>query len=201
MENKIIHEIDFLAVEHIIFCMALLVKRMDYKMDRKKVVIHDLRQDVANTLLGSLSSDYVVIDANAKSAKCIGCFECWLKKPGFCKFPDKLQTVGQLVLSSEKLIIITEMLYGGVSIPVKRVLDRSIPGITPFFKKREGKLHHLQRYKSETEVVAVFYNAENLSDSEKAQGEEYVKAMGLNYNSMHNDIYFINGTDLRGVKL
>ena len=166
-------------------------------VDRKKIIIHDLPQAVANALFSSLDSDYIVIDANMKAAKCIGCFNCWLKIPGFCIFRDKLENVGQLVLSSKKLIIITEMLYGGVSIPVKRVLDRSIPGITPFFKMKEGKLHHWQRYKTETEILAIFHNSDNLSDSEKSQGEEYINAMGLNYYSKHNDIYYIMDNELK----
>lgn len=174
-------------------------KEKIYMIDRKKIVIHDLPHDLAANIFDSLGDDYIIIDANMKAAKCIGCFKCWLKNPGVCAFADKLENVGQLVLSSKKLIIITEMLYGGVSIPVKRVLDRSIPGITPFFKKRKGQLHHLQRYKSETEINAVFYNSENLSYNEKIQGEEYIEAMGLNFYSKHNDVLFIKGTNLREV--
>ncbi|MEA4852766.1 MAG: flavodoxin family protein [Christensenella sp.] len=164
--------------------------------DRKKIIIHDLPHNLATAMFEFLSDDYIIIDANIKAAKCIGCFECWLKNPGVCTFADELENVGQLVFSSKKLIIITEMLYGGVSIPVKKVLDRSIPGITPFFKKRKGQLHHLQRYQSETEINAVFYNSDHLSASEKAQGEEYIEAMGLNFYSKHNEVLFINGADL-----
>ena len=170
-------------------------------MERKKIIIHDLPHHIASKLFNSLDDEYVVIDANMNAAKCIGCFRCWLKNPGFCTFADKLENVGQLVLSSEKLIIITKMLYGGVSIPIKKVLDRSIPGITPFFKKREGQLHHLQRYKTKTNILAVFYNCNNISNREKSQGKDYIKAMGLNYNSKHNDVYFINDTNFKGVTL
>ena len=168
-------------------------------IDRKKIIIHDLPHDLADNMFASFEDDCIVVDANVKAAKCIGCFNCWLKTPGICRFSDKLQNVGQLVLSSKNLIIITEMLYGGVSIPVKRVLDRSIPGITPFFKKKNGQLHHLQRYKSETEIKAIFYSTEKLSAVEKKQGKEYIEAMGLNFHSKHNEVLFVNFTDLSEV--
>ena len=170
-------------------------------LNRKKLILHDLPQDLAAKTFGGLGDDYLVIDCNLKAAKCTGCFKCWLKTPGICGFADKLENIGQLVLTSKKLIIITEMLYGGVSIPVKRVLDRCIPGITPFFKKKNRQLHHLQRYPLETEITAVFYNAAALSAHEKTQGQEYIQAMGLNFYSKHNDILFVNGTDVSEVIL
>ena len=73
------------------------------------------------------------------------------------------------------------------------MLDRSIPEITPFFKKKQSQLHHLQRYKTETEITAIFYNADNLTNEDKAQGEAYITAMGLNFYSKHNDVLFIDG--------
>lgn len=168
---------------------------------RKKIILHDLPYNAAEKLFAGRKDDYLIIDANERAARCIGCFQCWLKTPGVCKFSDRLQTVGQAILSSEKLIIITEMLYGGLSIPVKRVIDRSIPGITPFFKKRNGQLHHLQRYKSETEIKIIFYNAENASKEEKVQAMDYIEALGLNFYSRKNEILFLKSDDLNEAKI
>lgn len=168
---------------------------------RKKVIIHDLEDDILDEVFSLSSDDYVIIDAKKRASKCIGCFKCWLKTPGVCGFSDRLQNVGQLVLSSEYLIIISEMLYGGVSIPVKKILDRSIPGVTPFFKVKNGQLHHLQRYKSETEIKMIFYNVENISNSEKAQSIEYIEAMGINFYSKQNEVLFISNMDLSEIIL
>ena len=167
----------------------------------KKVIIHDLPLDLANQIFDSLSSDYVVFDANLNAARCVGCFECWLKKPGVCKFSDRLEHVGAYILSSERFIIISTMLYGGVSIPIKRILDRSIPGITPFFKKRFGKLHHLRRYQTNTEITAYYYNVQNNTEEEKKHGKEYIDAMGINYYSKKNEVFYIDGIDLIEVKI
>ena len=169
--------------------------------ERKKVIIHDLPDILSERMFSSLGSDFVVINANAKAAGCIGCFKCWLKTPGVCGFSDKLQDVGPLVLSSKELIIITEMLYGGLSVPVKKIIDRSIPGITPFFKKRFNKLHHLQRYKTQTNIKAIFYNTENITEEEKIHSQNYIDAMGINYHSEHNDVLYLKDMDFSGVSL
>ena len=171
-------------------------------MDKnKKIIIHDLSFESANQLFDSLSDEYVIFDANKASAHCIGCFECWLKKPGVCKFPDRLKYVGASILSSQQLIIISTIQYGGVSIPIKKILDRSIPGITPFFKKRFGKLHHYRRYKSYTQIKAYFYNTKDVDQIEIDQAKEYIEAMGINYYSKHNDVFYIGSMDVSEVKL
>ena len=167
----------------------------------KKIILHDLSSEMADELFGNLNDDYIIFDANLSSARCIGCFECWLKKPGVCKFPDRLQSVGSCILSSEKLIIFSTILYGGVSVRIKNILDRSIPGITPFFRKRFGKLHHLQRYKSETEVSVYYYNVKEISQRERQLASEYITAMGINFYSKKNDIHFIEETAFSEVAL
>lgn len=85
------------------------------------------------------------------------------------------------MLSSEQIILISEILYGGVSIPVKRVLVRYIPCITPFFKKRFVKLHYLQRYKTETSIKAFYYNTKNNTEEEIKQSKEFIEAVGINF--------------------
>ena len=167
----------------------------------KIIIIHDLPQNISENLFSSLSDEYVVYDANLASARCIGCFECWLKKPGVCRFPDRLENVGAYILSSKKVIIISTMLYGGVSIPIKKILDRTIPGITPFFKKRFGKLHHYRRYNTYTKITAYYYNTKDISKEEKLQGKEYIEAMGINYYSNENKVFYIDEMDFSEVVL
>lgn len=43
-----------------------------------KVIIHDLGDEITNTLEKS-SEDSVVLHANNQYASCQGCFKCWLK--------------------------------------------------------------------------------------------------------------------------
>lgn len=48
-----------------------------------KVILHDLGEEIAIPL-GKKDKDSVVIHANNQYAPCRGCFQCWLKNPGFC---------------------------------------------------------------------------------------------------------------------
>lgn len=168
---------------------------------RRKVILHDLPPEISSTLFSSLDDSWVMIDGNMKAARCIGCFKCWLKTPGICAFSDKLEDVGKLILSSEQLVIITQMLYGGVSIPVKKVLDRCIPGVNPFFKKKCGKLHHLQRYPTQMSLKAIYYHSKSNTQEEKLHGQAYMEAMGINFHSKHTEVFYIDHEDFSGVSL
>lgn len=167
----------------------------------KRVIIHDLPNEVALKLFVDLDDEYIVFNAKKPAANCVGCFECWLKEPGKCKFDDNLENIGTYILASKELIIFSEVLYGGVSIPIKRILDRSIPGITPFFKKRFGKLHHYRRYQSYTQINAYFYNTKMLDDKELQQVKKYIEAMGTNYYSEKNSVNYISDMDFSEVDL
>ncbi|MGL5123234.1 MAG: hypothetical protein ACRC6K_03610 [Fusobacteriaceae bacterium] len=180
----------------------LKVKKKEFAMvKRKKVIIHDLPDILSRELFLFLNDDYKIINANIKSASCNGCFKCWLQTPGICQFKDKFENIGEIIFSSEKLIIITQLLYGGLSIPIKKVIDRSIPGITPFFKKRYGKLHHLLRYKTQISIKTIFYNVKNSSKEEIKQSKNYIEAMSINYNSIQNEIIYIKSIDFSKVSL
>lgn len=167
--------------------------------DAQHIIIHDLPDRISDNLLKHCSPDTIIFNANQQAARCIGCFRCWLKTPGVCTFSDSLQQVGQLVLSAAQVTIITQMLYGGVSVPVKRVLDRCIPGVTPFFCFKKGLLHHLQRYPNESSMNIIFYNAQQLSKREKQHGAAYAAAMGTNFYAKHQNVLFVNGTDFSEV--
>ena len=71
--------------------------------------------------------------AGPKTVRCKGCFECWLKMPGKCCMADHSEMIGSRIAVTERVIIISKSIYGGFAAPVKRVLDRSIPGVLPFF--------------------------------------------------------------------
>lgn len=100
-----------------------------------KVIIHDLGDEITNTLEKS-SEDSVVLHANNQYASCQGCFKCWLKNAGFCIMKDSLQHIGALVGQSDPLIIVSQCCYGGYSSPVKAILDRAIGDSLPFLDRK-----------------------------------------------------------------
>ena len=88
-------------------------------------------------------------------AACQGCFECWVKTPGECKIDDYGRDVAEKMVHSDLIIHFTPITFGGYSSELKKVIDRFIPTILPFFTKRNGETHHKYRYEKRGAIIAV----------------------------------------------
>lgn len=138
------------------------------------------------------SSCFSVINAAQPVAKCSGCFKCWLKNPGKCTFADAMEHIGSRILTSDEIIIVCKSLYGGFSVNVKRIIDRAIPGVLPFFEKKNQELHHCKRYAATPAIKAIFYDAEEMTEPEKAQAQNMIAAMALNFHASDFSVVFTN---------
>jgi len=89
-------------------------------------------------------------------AHCQGCFECWLDTPGLCKTDgDAGREITGALIGSDLLVLLTPVTFGGYSSEIKKVLDRSICIVSPFFRRIDGEVHHKRRYKRYPAVAAV----------------------------------------------
>ena len=95
-----------------------------------RTIIHDLK-DISHL---KLNSDDILVGEVKNN--CIGCFSCWVKHPLNCIFNDKIKNNGKNVLDSDELIIISKCVNGSYSSKVKRILERSISYVLPFFTVR-----------------------------------------------------------------
>jgi len=130
-----------------------------------KILVHDLNeQDFFQ--LGIAVNDYKVINANAASAPCAGCFNCWFVTPGMCKINDWLQNSG--IGNSEETVIISQNCYGGYSEQIKKVFDRGIPASLPFFTYRSWKIRHIRRCKINRKQLTVILYGDFLETERKA---------------------------------
>jgi multimeric flavodoxin WrbA len=77
---------------------------------------------------------------------CIGCFECWVKTPGVCRFNDDGIKIAKKIIKSDLLIFLTSVTFGGYSSELKKALDRIICLVSPFFTSINGETHHKPRY-------------------------------------------------------
>lgn len=77
---------------------------------------------------------------------CLGCFECWTKSPGLCRIADAGRDVAAHVIQSDLVIFLTPVTFGGYSSQLKKVVDRLIVLILPFFTQIDGEVHHKARY-------------------------------------------------------
>jgi len=81
-----------------------------------------------------------------KIAYCVGCFECWVKTPGECRFKDDGREIAKQFIQNDLAVYLTPVTFGGYSAQLKKALDRIICLISPFFKKINGEVHHKKRY-------------------------------------------------------
>jgi multimeric flavodoxin WrbA len=137
-----------------------------------RLIIHDLNDE--EFAVQDIVDKDTKIFAAGKFAHCQGCFKCWVKTPGTCVINDGLKHIGAFIGKSNEMVIISRNCYGGYSESVKRVMDRSISALLPFFTWRDKMIHHIHRYKSTRKCLTVILYG-NFTDLEKETAEGIVE--------------------------
>lgn len=88
-----------------------------------------------------------------KVANCIGCFGCWVKTPGKCVIRDDAVGVYPLIAQSENLLYVSRLYCGSFDVPMKTMLERTIPVQQAFLRLHHGETHHVQRDVTEKSAV------------------------------------------------
>jgi multimeric flavodoxin WrbA len=153
-----------------------------------KILVHDLNENDFSQL-GNIKNDFKVINTNAVSAPCVGCFNCWFVTPGKCKINDYLQN--SELWNSEETIVISQNCYGGYSEQVKKALDRSVPASTPFFTYRSWKIRHIKRYRIKRKQLTVILYGDFLEKESRA-AEKIVEANRSTMGFKKANLYMIN---------
>lgn len=169
-----------------------------------KLLIHDLEKENFNEIFGTIKEDVMVIDDNNTIRNCIGCFGCWIKKPGECVIVDDYNNMGELLSKCIELIIISRCFYGGFSPFVKNVIDRCNAYAHPYFDIRNNELHHRRRYNNNFELSVYFYG-ENITEKEKMTAKKLIQANAINKDCGIKNIMFVQNInsikDLEGVAI
>lgn len=79
-------------------------------------------------------------------AWCQGCFECWTTTPGLCKINDAGRDLAREFVQADAVVLLTPSRFGGLSSEIKKLLDRTIGMLLPFFRNVGGETHHPPRY-------------------------------------------------------
>jgi len=111
---------------------------------------------------------------------CIGCFNCWFKTPGICVFDDVSRSICEDFVKSDIVLYVGPIKYGCYSPVIKRVFDRQIPNVLPFFEEVHGEMNHSPRYDKYPELVTLGYS-EDISDEEEETFSSLVTANGINF--------------------
>lgn len=90
-----------------------------------------------------------------KMGSCIGCFGCWLKKPGICLEADPGRELARAVVQSDTTILFSPVTFGGYGSEIKKIQDRWLPLILPDFGLYHGEVHHRPRYSQYPRLVGI----------------------------------------------
>ncbi len=88
-------------------------------------------------------------------ADCVGCFGCWIKTPGECIINDAAKDIAKRMAAADLKVFVTPIVFGGYSYELKKMLDRQICLILPFFTKINGEVHHAPRYEHNGKLVSI----------------------------------------------
>ncbi|MCI5143001.1 MAG: hypothetical protein D3909_14975, partial [Candidatus Electrothrix sp. ATG1] len=83
---------------------------------------------------------------NIRINQCVNCFNCWIKTPGRCFHDDAGADILKAILKSDMVVLFTPVVFGGYSSELKKIIDRFLPLVLPFFRENHGEIHHPPRY-------------------------------------------------------
>ena len=86
---------------------------------------------------------------------CIGCFDCWTRTPGQCRFRDDGSVVLKDVVNADALALVGPVTFGGYGARTKRTLDRMLPVLSPMMAKQDGEVYRRKRYRRMPALVAI----------------------------------------------
>lgn len=153
-----------------------------------RTIIHDLKENEINFS----EYDKVISSINCNK-NCIGCFSCWVKHPRKCALKDEYPDIVQYIKDSDELVLISKCRYGCYSSEVKRVLERCIGYVLPYFEIRNNEIHHKSRYDKNLKLFTYFYG--DISNHDKKCVENLVKANSINLNAYEYSIKYVDNLE------
>jgi multimeric flavodoxin WrbA len=90
-----------------------------------------------------------------KLAHCLGCFGCWVETPGMCVEADAGREIAKAIIQSDTTVLFTPVTFGGYSPELKKMVDRFIQLISPYFQMDHGEVHHPPRYAHRPRLMVV----------------------------------------------
>jgi multimeric flavodoxin WrbA len=144
----------------------------------RELILHDLSELQAQDLIPAPRPDLTVFAALPLVKSCQGCFGCWIKTPGRCVLIDRATDLAAHLASRDRVTLVSRLVFGSLSPPVKAVVDRFIGFISPFFEYKNGRMFHQRRYPKSPSFRYFFYGPRFGTNLETAQ--KLAVANGLN---------------------
>jgi multimeric flavodoxin WrbA len=145
-----------------------------------------LLKEIANSLSNAMrEGDWeteILELGEMEIAGCMGCFGCWMKTPGICVIDDISRELARKIISSDLLVYLTPIVFGGYSYHLKKAVDRMISVVLPFFEKVDGEIHHAKRYDRYPSFMGIGIT-DSQNESEERTFRELVARNAINMHS------------------
>jgi len=163
--------------------------------DEKELLSRSLSSDIAHRVRDEgFEITHVVIDEK-KISPCRGCFNCWISTPGECVINDYGRELNRLFVINDLILFIGPVFHGCHSAPIKKVFDRSIPFLQPFFRKVGGEVHHRMRYAKTPDMIFIGI-VEEKDDVQEATFRELSSRNAINFGvDNHQALFHCHGGD------
>lgn len=160
---------------------------IDYKKERS-IPMDLILTDHPLLSLPSGSDLRLVNVAEQAIAPCVGCFGCWVKTPGRCVIRDDAPAIYPDIAHCDRLLVVSRLFLGCYDVPMKRLMERSLPSQQAFIRLHHGESHHFQRAVKPKELTVVAYGAQD--EEERAIFDRWLARNSLNTLAEHYTIHF-----------
>ncbi|VAW24803.1 hypothetical protein MNBD_BACTEROID01-2898 [hydrothermal vent metagenome] len=113
---------------------------------------------------------------------CIGCWNCWWKTPGLCRYEDSMHKILPKIIHSNLVIYSSPMIMGFYSSLLKKFQDRTIPLVHPYIEYVNNESHHHKRYPVYPKIGVVL-DTETASSEEVELARQIFGRFALNFKS------------------
>jgi len=162
-------------------------------------VVAERSRELAEAWLAARDWDVTTLELRELDiAPCLGCFGCWIKTPGECVIDDAGRDVTRNIVGSDLVVYLTPIQFGGYSYELKKALDRSIPIISPFFRKVKGEVHHKKRYDRYPKLAAFGWSG-HLVDHEDEIFENLVQRNAINMHAPKTAVGILDPGDVEAM--
>ena len=162
--------------------------------DRESASGDNLR-DALNMLLADAGHEVEAVTLNRELLKpCRGCFGCWVKTPGCCVITDdNANNIAEKQMSSDVVVLLSKITFGGFSADIKSYLDRAIQNIGADFEIYKGEMRHEKRYENFPVLIAVGYG--DAGEPEKQTFTRLIQRNALNMRPKKFSALMVNNSE------
>lgn len=115
----------------------------------------------------SAGGEIEIVNLRDKQIKnCCGCFTCWTKTPGICRYKDDMPELLVKTRDADLIVYISPLFIFSVTALLKTFLDRSVPNLMPYMMEKDGYTIHPNRYQDEKRKGLVIFSAAGFPEVE-----------------------------------